>query len=113
MAKTLAELRVQIDALDQELLNLLNRRAHLAHEVGEAKTKTRNIVYLIPDSNGDYYEYSTWSTFSHALNKEIGKSTSSIRIGSSIDLPSMVNIALRVILIHISFGDMVTIKQKF
>jgi len=37
MAKTLSELRTQIDALDQELLVLLNRRASLAHEVGEIK----------------------------------------------------------------------------
>ena len=37
MAKTLSELRIQIDALDQELLTLLNRRASLAHEVGEIK----------------------------------------------------------------------------
>lgn len=37
MAKTLAQLRVEIDALDKELLQLLNRRAGLAHEVGEIK----------------------------------------------------------------------------
>ena len=37
MAKTLPELRVLIDAVDQELLTLLNRRAALAHEVGEIK----------------------------------------------------------------------------
>ncbi len=37
MAKTLADLRVQIDAVDRELLTLLNRRAQLAHEVGEIK----------------------------------------------------------------------------
>ena len=37
MAKTLPELRTQIDALDRELLALLNRRAALAHEVGEIK----------------------------------------------------------------------------
>jgi chorismate mutase/prephenate dehydratase len=37
MAKTLAELRVQIDALDQQLLTLLNQRAQLAHEVGDIK----------------------------------------------------------------------------
>ena len=37
MAKTLAELRTQIDAVDRELLQLLNRRAGLAHEVGEIK----------------------------------------------------------------------------
>lgn len=37
MAKTLPELRTQIDALDQQLLTLLNQRAALAHEVGEIK----------------------------------------------------------------------------
>ena len=37
MAKTLADLRVRIDAVDRELLTLLNRRAQLAHEVGEIK----------------------------------------------------------------------------
>lgn len=37
MAKTLPELRTQIDSLDLELLALLNRRAALAHEVGEIK----------------------------------------------------------------------------
>jgi chorismate mutase/prephenate dehydratase len=37
MAKTLSELRTQIDVLDQDLLVLLNRRASLAHEVGEIK----------------------------------------------------------------------------
>ncbi len=37
MAKTLPELRTLIDALDQELLTLLNQRAALAHEVGEVK----------------------------------------------------------------------------
>ncbi len=37
MAKTLSDLRIQIDALDQQLLALLNRRAALANEVGEIK----------------------------------------------------------------------------
>jgi len=37
MAKTLSELRVLIDAVDQELLLALNRRASLANEVGELK----------------------------------------------------------------------------
>ena len=35
----LAALRVQIDALDQELLSLLNRRAHVAEQVGEVKRR--------------------------------------------------------------------------
>lgn len=37
MAKNLADLRTQIDAVDRELLALLNRRAALAHDVGEIK----------------------------------------------------------------------------
>ncbi len=37
MAKTLLELRTQIDAVDLELLALLNQRATFAHEVGEIK----------------------------------------------------------------------------
>ena len=35
----LLALRTQIDALDRELLALLNRRARLAQEVGEIKKK--------------------------------------------------------------------------
>ena len=45
MAKTLPELRIQIDALDQELLTLLNRRAALAHEVGEIKKVEGSVVF--------------------------------------------------------------------
>jgi chorismate mutase/prephenate dehydratase len=45
MAKTLPELRTQIDALDQELLALLNRRAALAHEVGEIKRVEGSVVF--------------------------------------------------------------------
>ena len=37
MTQTLAELRIQIDALDQSLLQLLNQRAALAHAVGVIK----------------------------------------------------------------------------
>ena len=37
MTKSLSELRIQIDALDQDLLGMINRRAALAHEVGEIK----------------------------------------------------------------------------
>ena len=36
---TLADLRVQIDALDRELLTLLNRRAHVAEQVGDFKRR--------------------------------------------------------------------------
>jgi chorismate mutase/prephenate dehydratase len=37
MARTLPELRILIDGIDQELLSLLNRRAQLANEVGDVK----------------------------------------------------------------------------
>lgn len=45
MAKTLPELRVQIDSLDRDLLNLLNKRAQLAHEVGEIKREEGSVVF--------------------------------------------------------------------
>ena len=45
MALTLAELRTRIDALDLELLALLNRRAALAHEVGELKKGEGSVVF--------------------------------------------------------------------
>ncbi|QDL37026.1 prephenate dehydratase [Rhodoferax sediminis] len=45
MAKTLAQLRTQIDAADRELLALLNRRAELANEVGEIKRAEGSPVF--------------------------------------------------------------------
>jgi chorismate mutase/prephenate dehydratase len=42
---TLAALRAQIDALDRELLALLNRRARLAQEVGEIKKREGSVVF--------------------------------------------------------------------
>lgn len=45
MAKTLSELRTHIDALDLELLAMLNRRAALAHEVGEIKRVENSPVF--------------------------------------------------------------------
>lgn len=45
MAKTLDQLRQQIDALDQQLLGLLNQRAALAGEVGEIKRTEGSVVY--------------------------------------------------------------------
>ncbi|MBL0420267.1 prephenate dehydratase [Ramlibacter sp. AW1] len=45
MAKNLATLRTDIDAVDRELLQLLNRRAALANEVGEIKRAERSPVY--------------------------------------------------------------------
>ena len=37
MTRTIAELRVAIDSVDQQLLQLLNQRAALANEVGHIK----------------------------------------------------------------------------
>ncbi|MEJ8812595.1 prephenate dehydratase [Variovorax ureilyticus] len=45
---SLADLRVQIDSLDQQLLDLLNRRAHVAEQVGEVK-KREGTPYFRPD----------------------------------------------------------------
>lgn len=45
MDKSLNDIRVQIDALDQELLTLLNRRAALANEVGAIKRKEGSAVF--------------------------------------------------------------------
>ncbi len=45
MAKNLAQLRIEIDAVDRELLDMLNRRAALANEVGEIKRVEQSPVY--------------------------------------------------------------------
>jgi len=45
---TLGELRVQIDSLDQQLLSLLNQRAHVAEQVGEVK-KREGTPFFRPD----------------------------------------------------------------
>ncbi|MGQ0708786.1 MAG: prephenate dehydratase [Rhodoferax sp.] len=45
MPRTLAELRTLIDALDRDILNLLNQRAALAHEVGEIKRHEGSVVF--------------------------------------------------------------------
>jgi chorismate mutase / prephenate dehydratase len=45
---TLAELRTQIDAIDTELLALLNRRARVAEQVGEVK-KREGTPFFRPD----------------------------------------------------------------
>lgn len=48
MTAKLADLRVQIDALDKELLTLLNRRALVAEQVGEVK-KREGTPFFRPD----------------------------------------------------------------
>jgi len=45
MARDLAQLRIEIDAADRELLSLLNRRAALANEVGEIKRAEGSTVF--------------------------------------------------------------------
>jgi len=48
MTATLADLRIQIDAIDQELLVLLNRRALVAEQVGNVK-KREGTPFFRPD----------------------------------------------------------------
>ncbi len=48
MNENLADLRVQIDALDKELLTLLNRRALVAEQVGDVK-KREGTPFFRPD----------------------------------------------------------------
>ena len=48
MNVNLTDLRIQIDAIDQELLVLLNRRAQVAEKVGEVK-KREGTPFLRPD----------------------------------------------------------------
>ena len=48
MSSNLADLRIKIDAIDQELLVLLNRRARVAEQVGEIK-KREGTPFLRPD----------------------------------------------------------------
>ncbi len=48
MAKTLSELRQQIDAVDQKIIRLLNQRAKTAVQIGKAKQKGKKQTYA-PD----------------------------------------------------------------
>ena len=48
ISSSLADLRTQIDSLDQQLLDLLNRRARVAEQVGEVK-KREGTPYFRPD----------------------------------------------------------------
>jgi chorismate mutase / prephenate dehydratase len=48
MSQNLSDLRIQIDAIDKELLLLLNRRAQVAEQVGEVK-KAEGTPFFRPD----------------------------------------------------------------
>jgi chorismate mutase/prephenate dehydratase len=52
MKKDLAQLRTEIDAVDRELLTLLNKRAQFANEVGEVKRTEGSPVYR-PDREAE------------------------------------------------------------
>ena len=52
--KELRDLRGEIDALDSELLRLINRRAQLAAEVGKVKRQgDDNRTFLSPGTRSD------------------------------------------------------------
>jgi len=59
-SSSLADLRVQIDSLDQQLLALLNKRAHVAELVGEVK-KREGTPYFRPDRVAQVIEKMTQS----------------------------------------------------
>ena len=53
--KKLQQLRQQIDALDDQILELLNRRAEVVVEVGKSKQKNRG-EYYVPSREKAIYE---------------------------------------------------------
>ncbi len=53
---SLSDLRVEIDALDQQLLRLLNQRARVAEKVGEVK-KLEGTAYFRPDRVAQVIEH--------------------------------------------------------
>jgi chorismate mutase/prephenate dehydratase len=59
-SSSLADLRVQIDSLDQQLLALLNKRAHVAELVGAVK-KREGTPYFRPDRVAQVIEKMTQS----------------------------------------------------
>ena len=52
-SEALAELRVQIDSLDQQLLSLLNQRANVAEKVGEIKRAEGSPFFRRPRGASD------------------------------------------------------------
>ncbi|OGA96595.1 MAG: chorismate mutase [Burkholderiales bacterium RIFCSPHIGHO2_12_FULL_61_11] len=56
MTANLAHLRIQIDAIDKELLTLLNRRAQIAKQVGEVK-KREGTPFFRPDRVAQVIEH--------------------------------------------------------
>ncbi|HEX5285299.1 MAG TPA: prephenate dehydratase [Polaromonas sp.] len=56
MTANLADLRIQIDAIDKELLTLLNRRAQVAKQVGDVK-KREGTPFFRPDRVAQVIEH--------------------------------------------------------
>ena len=52
---SLNELRKEIDSLDEQMLELLNRRAKLAQEVGHTKSATRS-HYFTPEREHNVFK---------------------------------------------------------
>ena len=52
---SLNELRKEIDSLDEQMLELLNRRARLAQEVGHTKSATRS-HYFTPEREHNVFK---------------------------------------------------------
>lgn len=56
MTANLADLRIQIDAIDEQLLSLLNRRAQIAKQVGDVK-KREGTPFFRPDRVAQVIEH--------------------------------------------------------
>ena len=70
MTANLADLRVQIDALDKELLTLLNRRARVAEQVGDLK-KQDGTPFFRPDRVAQVIERITQSNTGPLKNEHV------------------------------------------
>ncbi len=53
MTKELEKLRAQIDAIDDSLLDLINKRVDHAHTIGQHKEKSDNPVFLRPERQAE------------------------------------------------------------
>ena len=67
---TLEELRLQIDAVDEEIVRLLNRRAEISLAVGQAKSANPNARYFAPERERDVVAHLLEMHDNGALPKE-------------------------------------------
>lgn len=69
-SEALAALRVQIDSIDQQLLSLLNQRAHVAEQVGEIK-RAEGSPFFRPDRVAQVIERIQIANLGPLLNQHV------------------------------------------